>query len=125
MQELDDYITGNEKVVRVTETVDGTNRVFYCVYDSELDYWRSTSDIEDWDAWTRDVTRRCKYPIRGAAEAELAHVRAMRQLNIEADEADYPILDQPSDITERHRRSVHADNFELPAVDQPLLEEVA
>mgnify|MGYP001370461401 CR=1 FL=1 len=88
----DDVINPLERVVKVTETCDGVTRSFYAIHDRELGYWRGTSALDDYYAWTRDTTRRAEFARRADAIRELKAIWDWRRARAGRDEAFMNIL---------------------------------
>ncbi len=79
MIDSEDIIDHNERIVKVSETVDKEVQTFYTIWDRHLGYWRSTSLIDEYDAWTRDLTKRAKFHTRNQAKRELANIQQWRR----------------------------------------------
>ena len=85
-----------ERIVRITEKWDGRTRVFFAIRDYALGYWRGTGELDEYDAWTRDLYKRATFDTRRDARGELAHIWAWRaEKEDEALEADR-LLDSTS-----------------------------
>ncbi len=74
----DEEIGPVEKIVKIEEACDGKTEVFFTIYDTYLNYWRSNEPIHGNRAWTRDATERAKYPTLAAAEQELEEMDEYR-----------------------------------------------
>lgn len=62
----------DERVMKIeVQPARGKPRTCYAIYDGHLGYWRGTSALTDYDAWTRDTKRRAEFPTRAEAEREL------------------------------------------------------
>ena len=70
----DEVVNKDEQIVRIEESLCGTKHKFYVIHDEYLNYWRSTEDIDDDRAWTRDTTLRAQFASRKAAKRELAAI---------------------------------------------------
>jgi hypothetical protein len=51
----------------------------YAIYDAHLGYWRGTSALTDYDAWTRDTGRRATFKSRSEAYREWKAIRRWRR----------------------------------------------
>lgn len=51
----------------------------YAIYDEHLGYWRGTSALTDYDAWTRDTARRATFMSRPEAYREWKAIRRWRR----------------------------------------------
>jgi len=72
-------VNHDERIVKVSEIVEGKETVFYAIRDAYLDYWRSTQPLDDHDAWTRDRRERAEFAIRDDAEVEMSRILAWRK----------------------------------------------
>ena len=76
-----EIINPNERIVKVSETLDGKTQTFYSIWDCHLGYWRGVSPLGEYDAWTRDITRRVKFKNRRGAKQELSCIHQWRREN--------------------------------------------
>jgi len=73
-----DVVNANEKVVSVAETCDGRTRRFHAIRDVQLNCWRSTGAIDEYNAWTRDISMRAEFATRADAEREMRAIWGWR-----------------------------------------------
>jgi hypothetical protein len=77
---LSPRLEGDERVIAIeVNTPTGPPRRLYAIRDINLDYWRGTSALEEYDAWTRDTSRRATFDTRAEAERELAAIWESRR----------------------------------------------
>ncbi len=74
-----DVVNGDERIVKVVESVEGEETVFYAIRDVNLDYWRSVHPIDDRAAWTRDRHQRAEFDSRRDAQRELEYIWQWRR----------------------------------------------
>ena len=88
----------HERIVRIIEKWDGRTRVFYAIRDYALGYWRGTCELDEPNAWTRDLHRRAMFETRSDAREELVHIWSWREsAEDEALEADRLLDSDPLD----------------------------
>jgi len=80
MRECTDPLNPHERVVMVTETIDGQDRTFYAIRDRHLGYWRGYGALDEYNAWTRDLGHRAEFASPAEARAELRAILAHRRL---------------------------------------------
>jgi len=69
----------HERIVRIIEKWDGRTRVFYAIRDYVLGYWRGTCELDEPNAWTRDLYKRAMFDTRREAREELTHIWCWRE----------------------------------------------
>jgi len=85
------YSNPNEQIATITETCGRKTRTFYAIRDCAMNYWRGTSDLDDYDAWTRDLGKRAMFESLSDARRELMEIAEWRRENEERSLADYCI----------------------------------
>ncbi|RKY22949.1 MAG: hypothetical protein DRP83_10030 [Planctomycetota bacterium] len=73
-----DITNPDEKIVRVSTTIDKKTETFYMIWDRNLNYWRSNSPLGEYDAWTRDIARRATFETLKRAKRELSYIAQWR-----------------------------------------------
>lgn len=83
----------DEQVVQIVVGMGRTKQcTCYAIYDADLGYWRGTSALREYDAWTRDTSRRAVFQSRERAERELAAIHQWR-LDHRRDEIEAAVAD--------------------------------